>query len=144
MQLEPLLTGNELHPVDAGVEIARPEARPAQHHREGRQQLDRFFVDERQLIGVERIVPKPETERVQDRVFLAVGLHDLRNVERAKPVVNDGHLFAQYQSMSSPRRRGPILSPRSSRWSAGTQTLTPDPTRTRRRNARAASTTPQT
>ena len=69
MQHEAVLARHHLDPVDAGVELLRPEAGIADHHRHGRQHLEVLLVDEGELRFVHRIVAETDAERVEHAVL---------------------------------------------------------------------------
>jgi hypothetical protein len=50
-----------------------------------------FFIHEPQLGRVQRIMAEPDTERIENRIPLRIGLRDLRNLQRQELVVIDGH-----------------------------------------------------
>src|SRR5439155_4143361 len=91
VQFKAVLARHGLDPVDAAVELFRPEAGIAEHHRHGGQHLEVLLVDEGKLVRVGRIVPKPDAERIEHAVLRAVGVLDLGNLQRQEFFVDDGH-----------------------------------------------------
>jgi hypothetical protein len=74
---ESLLTVQDLAPVDAGLLVAHPEARPAQHDRHRRQRLEAFLEHELQFVRIGRIAAAAEPERVEHGVARAVAVLDV-------------------------------------------------------------------
>src|SRR5450631_2421155 len=105
MQLEALLAMHHLGPGDAELGLAQPIGRIALYQSEGRQHLEIFFVDEGELVGVERILAETEAERIKHAILRAVAVLDVRDFQRQQFFGFEGHwrkLFAE-TTVSGPK-----------------------------------------
>ena len=101
-----VLAVHDLHPVDAGVQFARPHPRLRHDGRKGRQDLRRVLQHERKLVLVHRVLPEAEAQRIEDRIALRIGALDVRNLQRHQLVVDDRHYTGSQLSTSPERSSG--------------------------------------
>ncbi len=94
----------QLDPVDARAGMLRPEARIAEHDSEGRRHAQRLFVNEGQIVGIEWIAAVAETEAVENRIALGVGLFDVLKRPVAQRVVVDRHVISGSGPLEQRRR----------------------------------------
>src|SRR6202008_3371586 len=106
VQLDAVLAVHALHPVDAGVEIARPEARMSDHAGERGQNLQVLLINEAHFVLFHWILSEPKAERIEDRVARRVGLLGVRNLQRHQLVVDDRHQTGSQLSTSPERSSG--------------------------------------
>jgi len=91
VQGEPLFAVQDFAPVDAGLLVAHPETRTAQHDRHGGQRAQTFLEHELQLVRIGRIAAAAEPERVEHGVARAVAVLDVGKQPGFEDGVVEGH-----------------------------------------------------